>query len=209
MDEIFKDRINNQFKIFKSKSKKIRKVVLAGSGAVGKTSIVRVLKEKKTLIQFEDADKKYYRTPFMEIETIKTNDMSEMTNPDSGEGNILLCDIAGQMDLPIHALKELSNFVLGGADLIMLVFSNGNTQSFLDLSDWIELIKDYYESKEYPMPAFLLVKNKMDLPESVEEAFVNMMIENEKNIINYIQLSCVNGKNVDHLKEFLVNLFQF
>lgn len=204
MEEILKKRFDNFFKRIKKKNK-VRKFVFAGSGAVGKTSLVKVLKEKKAIFQFEEEDRAYFRTAFMEIESLSVSDLTD--DPDV-QGNIVLCDIAGQTDLPIHAFKELSDFVLGGVDLVILVFANGNTQSFLDLEDWMTRIKDYYYARNQPLPAFSLLKNKSDLPGSVDPNFLQMLIENEENIINYIEISCLNGSNIDVFKEFIVKIFK-
>ncbi|MFW9804696.1 MAG: hypothetical protein ACFFFC_18715, partial [Candidatus Thorarchaeota archaeon] len=49
----------------------IRKVLIAGTGAVGKTSFVRVMKNRLPLSRIEDDTTAYRRTPFVELETLR------------------------------------------------------------------------------------------------------------------------------------------
>ena len=206
MDEM----LNKRFDDYKKNKKrgKVAKFVFVGSGNVGKTSLVQVIKQKKYLFQFEEEDREYYRTPFMEIESVSVADLTNGNSDATSKKNeFLLCDIAGQMDLPIHAFKELSDFVLGGVDLIILVFSNDNSQSFLDLDEWITRVKDYYFAKDLPVPAFLLIKNKSDMESAIDPNFIQMLIENEERIIKFIEISCLQGTNIDEFKNFLVRIF--
>lgn len=209
MNDLLTDRTAKFFK--KNKKNKVQKLVLAGSGAVGKTSLLRVLKENKILIQYQEDELEYLRTPFIEIETIKVSDikLSGNSSPVDVEGKIIFCDLAGQMDLPIHALQELNVFVLSKTNIVLLLFANNNAQSFLELPNWIEKIKDFYYARELPYPYFFLVKNKSDLePPAMDINFINMMIESEPLIMNFLEISCATGEGVNEFKNFLIKLFQ-
>jgi len=49
---------------------KVTKVLVAGSGAVGKTTLVRVLRDDTTL-DGGSIPQEYHRTPFIELETVR------------------------------------------------------------------------------------------------------------------------------------------
>jgi len=54
----------------------VTKALVAGSGAVGKTTLVRVLKDCKSLNQSNHIQE-YHRTPFIELETVKVERVGE------------------------------------------------------------------------------------------------------------------------------------
>ena len=136
--------------------------------------------------------------------------MNIETNPvkdDSGNliGRMQYYDLAGQIDLPIHALKDFSHRVLGYADLIILVFSSSNLQSFLDLQEWVKIIDQALieMSKDKKVPKFLLVQNKIDLPSSVDAQFVNQLMTVDTRISAIFRISCVNGEGLAEFSTWL------
>ena len=69
---------------------KVKKVLIVGSGAVGKTSLLKVLRENKALEE-NNHDLKYHRTPFLEFETLDASDIIE-----GMKGTLQIYDTAGQ-----------------------------------------------------------------------------------------------------------------
>lgn len=189
-------------------SNKIRKVLLAGSGAVGKTSLVNVLKEKKALVQLINNEKNldYHRTPYLNLETLKANDSS---NPND-DGVIQFFDVAGQLDLPIHALRDTIRSTLGGVDLIILMFAGDNLQSLLDLKKWLDILERFYvQYPQYKFPELVLLKNKLDLPSADCDFLVKVMMETNKRIIAYNEISCLTGAGIFEFQHwFLHYLFE-
>ena len=57
------------------KKRRIRKILVAGSGAVGKTSLVRVLKERKTLNEILEEGLEYHRTLFIDLEVVSASSL--------------------------------------------------------------------------------------------------------------------------------------
>ena len=72
--------------------KKIRKILILGSGAVGKTSLTKVLKSQVPLKDM-NGNCDYNRTLFVEIDQFKT---------DNQVGTFQVFDLAGQLSLPIQ-----------------------------------------------------------------------------------------------------------
>jgi GTPase SAR1 family protein len=177
----------------------VTKALVAGSGAVGKTTLVRVLRDGKPLNE-SNITKEYHRTPFLELETVKV----ERIGGTGSRGIYLLVDVAGQLDLPIHALRDLSKLALGGVELVILVFSAEDIQSLLDLKDWVSLIKSQYKEVPGKTLQFVLIMNKCDLGSCIDSELVTRFIESEPMISEYFELSCASGEGISELQSWLV-----
>lgn len=171
------------------KKKKLSKVVIVGSGAVGKTSLLKVLKSGKLLDQL---NVQYHRTLFMEFESLHIEEKS-----------ILLLDVAGQMDLPVHALKDFERLSLGGADLVVLMFAADSMQSFLDLEKWFKLVKMYYEGQNLEPPLFVALQNKIDLESNVSTDMLEMVKNGVPEIVRWFNLSLKTGEGLVDFVEYL------
>lgn len=178
----------------------VTKALVAGSGAVGKTTLVRVLRDGQPLNE-SIIIQEYHRTPFIELETVKV----ERIGGTGSKGIYLLVDVAGQLDLPIHALRDLSKLALGGVELVMLVFSAEDIQSLLDLKNWVSMIKTQYKEVPGKSLKFVLIMNKCDLGCNVDFELVSRFIESEPMIAEYFELSCANGDGISELQSWLVD----
>ena len=178
----------------------ITKILVAGSGAVGKTTLVRVIKEGKSLDN-SNVSGEYHRTPFIEIETIGV----EKIGGTGSRGIFLLVDVAGQLDLPVHALRDFSNLAMGGVELVFLIFSAENLQSLLDLKDWVSLVKTQHKEKPGKTLQFLLIMNKCDLGRCMDHGLVEKFMESEPMIAGYFELSCKTGEGLKELQAWLVS----
>ena len=176
----------------------IRKVLIAGAGAVGKTSLVKVMKHKLPLPGFEDDTTAYHRTPFVELETVRVNGSTQ-------EGVFQMVDVSGQLDSVIHPLRDISRVAMGGVNVVLLMFSGNNVQSLLDLSQWIETLTDYYSKiRSRNMPDFVLLKNKADLSDDIDQTLIDAVMNCNPMICKYHELSCLTGDGVKEMIEWLV-----
>lgn len=174
--------------------KKIRKILILGSGAVGKTSLTKLLRNEIPLKDMEGSCD-YHRTLFIEIEQFKTED---------NQGTFQLFDLAGQLDLPIHATRDSARFTFNAVDLICFVLASNNVQSFMDLNDWVNLTKGYYNEANIEIPPFILVKNKVDLENAIDDSLLDFIMPNFK---AYFEVSCFNGKGITELKKWFNEFF--
>ncbi|MFX1441708.1 MAG: GTPase domain-containing protein, partial [Promethearchaeota archaeon] len=175
----------------------LRKVLIAGAGAVGKTSLVRVMKHDLPLSGFEDDTTAYHRTPFVELETVKING--------STKGVFQMVDVSGQLDSVIHPLRDISRVAMGGVNVVLLMFSGNNVQSLLDLSQWIETLTDYYSNiRSKNMPDFVLLRNKADLDDDIDQTLIDAVMKCHPMICKYHEVSCVTGEGVKEMIEWLV-----
>jgi GTPase SAR1 family protein len=177
----------------------ITKALVAGSGAVGKTTLVQVLRDNKSL-KASNQTQEYHRTPFIELETVKV----ERVGGTGSSGIYLLVDVAGQLDLPIHALRDFSRLALGSVELVFLVFSAENVQSLLDLKDWASLIKTQYKEVPGKTLQFILIQNKTDLGNCIDSGLVTKFMESEPMISMYFEVSCMSGDGIPELQSWLV-----
>jgi small GTP-binding protein len=192
------ERFTHTFPLSTRKKLAIRKVLIAGSGAVGKTSLVKVMKHSLSLSELDDDATQYHRTPFVELETVKIKRAEE-------EGVFQMVDVSGQLDSVIHPLRDLSRVAMGSVSVVLLMFSGNNVQSLLDLSEWIETLTDYYSkigSKN--MPDFVLLKNKADLQDDIDQTLIDAAMKCNPRICKYHEISCLTGEGVKEMIEWLV-----
>lgn len=175
------------------------KVLVAGSGAVGKTTLVRTLQKGEPLAE-SDSVSAYHRTPFINLETIGV----ERIGGTGSKGVFLMVDVAGQLDAPIHALRDLSDIAIKGVDLVLLLFAADNLQSLLDLRDWASIVKSQYVENPSKSLRFVLIMNKSDLDRSIDPGLVEQFMKSEPLAEAYFEISCLDGQGVNNLKDWLV-----
>ncbi|MFW9994245.1 MAG: Rab family GTPase [Candidatus Odinarchaeota archaeon] len=186
------------------KTRNFRKVLLLGSGAVGKTSIVKVLKEHKSLEDMKGSHI-YHRTAFLELESVKT---SELIDGCIDDGVFQLWDLAGQSSLPVHATRDIANTTLGSVDLVLLVFASDNIQTLIEIVHWMTVVRNYYKACSIDKePDYVLIRNKTDIESTINQGLIDHVLRNESQIIDYFEISCMTGNGLDRFKEWLVNHF--
>ena len=175
---------------FIKKINKIRKALFIGSGGVGKTSLLNLIEKH----QYVDPNI-YNRTSFINFGTISISDkIGDIVR-------IQMYDLAGQINLPIHALKDFSKQTLGATDIIFLVFANNNLNSFLELQKWVDIINDGISSINI-YPKLILIKNKTDLIPQIDKSLINEYLKNSI-FYGYFEVNCLNGNGLNSLIEFL------
>ena len=177
---------------------KVTKILVAGSGAVGKTTLLQVLKNDE-LVGSTNISQEYHRTPFLNLETISV----ERIGGTGSKGIFLMVDIAGQLDLPIHALRDFPKVSLGSVELVMLIFSADNLQSLLDLKDWISLVKVQHKGSR-PL-SFVLIMNKCDLDKNIDAGLVKQFMDAEPMITAYFEISCRDGQGLRKFQYWLAD----
>ncbi|MHA2091369.1 MAG: GTPase domain-containing protein [Candidatus Kariarchaeaceae archaeon] len=185
--------------------KGVRKILLAGAGGVGKTSIIRALSEGKSLEELatEGIDLSYHRTLYLNLITIQANELVQSLEQG---GKFVFYDVAGQLNQPLHAIRDTTRSTMGAVDLVMLVFDGSNMQSLMELSDWLEAIKDSY-SDTTQIPDIVLIKNKQELPSNIDMGLVSSFVESELKIVKYFEVSSLVGMGLEELQKWLVQYF--
>ena len=164
-------------------------VTILGDGAVGKTTLVKLLMNN----EFNIADLKTKRTPFLEIETLKIN-----------TEKLLVYDLAGQDNLA-HPLRLLEDQVLGHAHLIIFAFALDRFSSLAHLGSWYLPIKEYYERKGKNLPKMILVGTKADQARKLDQTLIDKVLSSTK-IKEYVPTSSVSGDGIAELKQRMYSL---
>ncbi|OLS16466.1 MAG: GTPase Era [Candidatus Heimdallarchaeota archaeon LC_3] len=164
-------------------------VTILGDGAVGKTTLVKLLMNN----EFNIADLKTKRTPFLEVEILKIN-----------KEKLLIYDLAGQDNLA-HPLRVLEDQVLGHAHLIIFAFALDRFSSLAHLGSWYLPIKDYYVKKNKNLPKMILVGTKADQARKLDRVLIDKVLSSTK-IKEYVPTSSVSGDGIPELKQKLFSL---
>lgn len=178
---------------------------MAGSGGVGKTSIVKALYEGKSLEELIDQgiDLSYHRTLYLNLITIQSSKLVESF--DQG-GQLIFYDLAGQLNQPLHAIRDTADSTMGAVDLIMLVFDGTNVQSLFELAEWITIIKSIYVTND-KFPDLILIKNKIELQSNIGDDMIQSFVESEIKIVKYFAVSTMKGQGFPEMQQWLIDYF--
>ncbi|MFW9997583.1 MAG: ADP-ribosylation factor-like protein [Candidatus Odinarchaeota archaeon] len=176
--------------------KKLAKLVVAGDGNTGKTSIIQVLTEGMTLLDRQKGVTAYKKTPFLNIQAYR------IQTAKSGPVKLQIYDLAGQ-NIPAHPLEVLDNQLMINLDVCLLVFSLDNYQSLMNIAKWFKQIKDYLLKYRLHPPYFLLVGNKLDLVSSSDLGSISQIcdkiIKENEYFKHYFFVSSLTGEGLEKL----------
>ena len=148
------------------------KILVAGDGGVGKTTLLHKYATKK----FLEKTKMTVGIDFHEKKILFNNK----------EYSLVLWDFGGQ-----EHFQFLSKDYIKGAEgaLIMIDLTRLNTLN--NISKWVEILR----SNDPNLP-ILLVGTKIDLSPQFQDDLINIIIDSH-NLFDYIKLSSKTGENVD------------
>lgn len=164
------------------------KMMIAGQGAVGKTSLVRQYVER-----FSTADEVDYKM------TIGVEPMSKIVELEDYTARISIFDLGGQARFSFTR-KGLYR----GAHAVMYVYDLTRPNTLYELVNW------FHEHEEnnsgYDNCVAILIGNKADLTQMItDEAVSAFLNENpEANIIYSMKTSALHNINVDEAFTYLV-----
>ena len=165
-----------------------------GEGGVGKTTLVRALKQKGR----NDISKDYGKTIFLEIESVYlSNDISDP---------LMVYDVSGQLT-KLHPINIIPDIVLKNIAVILMVFSLDRFISLMSLENWFIKVKEYYCSKNIKIPKIILVGAKGDLPHRIDESLIIKILTDIEEIDDYVEVSSATGTGVDILIRKIHNVF--
>ena len=157
--------------------KPIHRIVLVGDTSVGKTCLMRRLKEG-------DFDENIDATVSAEIATIDTN-------YDGKEISFNICDTAGQ-----EKYRSLAPIYFRGASIAFIVFDITSESSFKSVETWNQIIS----TTSTDIKKILLIGNKRDLINERSVLPVDAQeLSNRLKFANYIEVSCKSGEYITEL----------
>ena len=156
------------------------KILTIGDGGVGKTSILRRYVENKFL--------KHH------LSTIGIDFLSKTLKIKDKEIKLKIWDTAGQ-----ERYRQITSHIYKDADGIILVFDVTSEESFNQITDWMEQIKNNVSKEEINL---ILIGNKCDLEDRmVEKERGEEMAEKLK--IKYFETSALTGQGINEAFEEL------
>jgi small GTP-binding protein len=153
------------------------KIIIAGNGAVGKTTISERL--AGTIKDDEDRE----MTCGVEFHDLNVDSDSLLKGQ--------LWDLGGQTQFRVFQIAFFKD-----VDLVILVYDVNMFQSYLELGNWIEMI-----SNRKPMKAYLIA-NKIDLPQRVISTDDGFEFA-QKHDLEYFEVSALTGLGFDTFKDQL------
>lgn len=158
------------------------KLILLGSAAVGKTTIIQVFLGN-------GMDPAVSPTIF----SMFTSYLARASN--GQEVNLAIWDTAGQ-----EVYRSLAPSYYRDAQLILLVFSVTDKESFNSLQKWINDIQE-----NNPSSSILLCGNKIDLVADRVISSEDIQSFAQKNELPYIEVSGKTGENIDYAFQHLID----
>ncbi len=161
---------------------KICKVIVAGDGGVGKTSIVYKLVGKDIDIDFTTG------IDFEEFDIKLDNNFNI---------DIVFWDLGGQ---PLFRFFQSDFF--DSANIILLVFDLNRYSSFLNIEkEWLPIVD---ENNLLKTSKLILVGNKMDLGQTIDDKDIKKYVID--NNLPFIKISTKDSKNLNELKNIIIKL---
>jgi len=151
------------------------KVILIGDSLVGKTSII----------------KRYFDNVFEEVcvSTIGVDSKIKQFDKGNEKYELQVWDTAGE-----ERFKSLARSCCNQMDGIIFVFDLHNKQTFDDIKNWYENIKEIVNIERL---SILLLGNKTDLLRKVDKKTIGKYCE--KNKMKYLECSAKSGNGVEEI----------
>ncbi|MHA1684796.1 MAG: Rab family GTPase [Candidatus Heimdallarchaeaceae archaeon] len=162
----------------------ICKIVVAGDGGVGKTTLI---------YRLIGSDKIVKLTPGISIESLK------VALSDDLQADIVFWDMGGQKQF-----RFFQQDFFECANIILLVFDLNRYSSFLNLyGEWMKMIK---ESGIMASSHQVLVGNKLDLGQSISDEEIDNFAQ--KYNMPFFKISAKEGQGIKELEQHLHNVVQ-
>ena len=159
------------------------KILTIGNHSVGKTSILRRYVENKFL--------KHH------LSTIGIDYLSKTIQIKNREIKLKIWDTAGQ-----ERYRNITSHIYKDADGIILVFDVTNEDSFNQITDWMDQIKNNVSKDDISL---ILIGNKCDLSDrSIEKARGEDKAKELE--VNYYETSALSGEGINEAFEGLAKM---
>ncbi len=159
------------------------KIVIAGDGAVGKTSTA------KRLAGTLDISQALSMTPGIDFQSFKIESYESI--------DCQLWDLGGQ-----DQFREIQDDFFHGATIVIFMFTIDRYSSFMNLKSWLELIPKNVEI------SYFLLANKIDALNRVVDRQHAIEFANA-NKMTYYEVSALTGKGFDEFKEDLFKTLEY
>jgi small GTP-binding protein len=163
-----------------------KRAIVLGNPNVGKTSILLRWSEER----FEEEGPDNLTEPITKQLNL-SGQQSSLT--------LTVCDTAGQ-----EKLRTPTSSYFRDMDMVILVFSGDNEESWNDIPSWVNECMQYVED----MP-IMLVCNKTDLERKVTKEQVQSYVGDNRTIVDVVETSAKTGENINKLFEKAANYLAY
>ncbi|MBD3255013.1 MAG: GTP-binding protein [Candidatus Lokiarchaeota archaeon] len=170
-------------KIDKYIRKNYMKIILAGDGAVGKTTM------GKRLAGNLGTENNIKMTPGVEFHSLVIDSYEPI--------KIQLWDLGGQKQF-----RELQDDFFDKATIVILMFSVDRYHTFMNLESWLDLIPSNLLDKIY------LIANKIDSDNRTVPRKKALQFANLHNM-TYYEISAITGRGFEEFQEDLLNTIEY
>ena len=159
------------------------KIVIAGDGAVGKTSTA------KRLAGTLDINQALTMTPGIDFQSVKIESYESI--------DCQFWDLGGQ-----DQFREIQDDFFHGATIVIFMFTVDRYSSFMNLKSWLALIPKNVEI------SYFLLANKIDALHRVVDRQHAIEFANANNM-TYYEVSALTGKGFEEFKEDLFKTIEY
>ncbi len=159
---------------------KFAKIVIAGDGGVGKSTLV----------------KRYIENKYIE-QTMTPGITFEVKRVPIGDTTVVLtiADVGGE-----HQFRFMLPMWVKGSEMMLLTFDTTRIDTFANLTNWLEEIKKMNLS----IP-IVLVGTKIDNKEQRQVSYDDAMdFARKEGLLTYMEVSAKTGENVKELFEYVI-----
>ncbi|MFX0082335.1 MAG: GTP-binding protein [Candidatus Hodarchaeota archaeon] len=162
----------------------VNKIVVVGSEAVGKSSLVEMYREGI----FEEIYKPTIGISIKEKKLQISKDFNLF---------LYLLDLGG-----LKSFAKIRKFYYNYSNAVLILFDYTKTETFNNISDWIEELRKFIKNKSIPV---VLIGNKIDLVENREEIRIKAENLAEQYNIPFFETSAYTGEGIDELFTYLIS----
>lgn len=152
------------------------KVIIMGDGAVGKSSLIN----RYCQDGFAQSYKQTIGVDFFNKKLVLPGDKNV---------TLQIWDIGGQQ----IGGKMLGKYIFG-CDAVCFVYDTTNAESFKNVEDWLQFVKQ--EFKDRPLPYCALIGNKIDLPQRQVRSDKHNLMAVENKLVPFL-VSAKSGEKVN------------
>ena len=158
------------------------KIILAGNGAVGKTTL------SKRLTGTLKKNERIEMTPGVDFHILKIK---------KNVIQLQLWDLGGQ-----DQFRYFQHDFFGGATVVILIYSVDSSKTFIELNTWLEFIPEEMYKNVY------LIGNKIDLEDRSVKIEDAIKYAEDHGFRGYYETSALNGEGIDEFEFELVKTIE-
>ncbi|MFW9939956.1 MAG: GTP-binding protein [Candidatus Thorarchaeota archaeon] len=162
----------------------VNNIVIVGSEAVGKSTLVEMYSKGK----FEETYKPTIGISIKEKQLQISKDHNLF---------LYLLDLGG-----LKGFAKIRKFYYSYSNAVLILFDYAKTETFNEIADWIEESRQFTKDKSVPI---ILIGNKIDLAENRQDLKIKAQSLADQYNIPFFETSAYTGEGIDELFIYLIS----